>query len=202
MVFALTVFLVYCGLCNPAAPSLHWELVFPRSVIGEDLDCGKDISRLALVSHIAVQLEQVRQENMVQLQLDSILQKKWLCLRATSAQCTSEMELGTEHRHWDLSLWLNYKPVLCHEDLDKNCHWIMPVKHYTLALWWFLYCVFSSVYSHHPHIIILILAPTDLVAEAPWKYLKSDWVVWAVMFSQAFWEQNFRVNPMGLNLFS
>lgn len=60
--YQLTVFLVYCGQCNPVAPSLHWELVFPRRIIDEDLNCGKDVSRLTQVSHIEVQLEQVRKE--------------------------------------------------------------------------------------------------------------------------------------------
>lgn len=130
-------------------------------------------------------------KGVVQLQLDSILQKKHQHRDETALPQSylSSVHLWSGVGNWtvtfrDLSLWLSYKPVLCHEDLDKNCHWIKErrstVKHDILALWWFLHYVFSS-YPFTPAtsqiITLILLAPTDLVAEGPWKYPKRGWIV-------------------------
>lgn len=187
----LTVFLVYCGPCNPVTHHCTENWSFLGGLLMRIWTVIKLSSGWHWCPTLMYNRNRWGRKDIVQTQIDSILQKKHQHRAETALPQSypSSVHLWNRAGNWtltfrDLSLWLNYKPVLCHEDLEKNCQWIKErrstVKHYPLALWWFLHCMFSSssIYSHHlPDHHISLLALTDLVAEVAWKYLRSDWVV-------------------------
>lgn len=189
----LTVFLVYCAPCNPVVHHCteNW------SCLGGLLMRIWTMVKMSPGWHLCPTLmyswNRWGRKDVMQLQHDSVLQKKHQHRDETALP---QSYLNSVHL-WnrvgngaltfrDLSLWLNYRPVLCHEDLnpDKNCHWVkerrITVKHYALALWWFLhymYCPHLFTLTTSQIITVILLALADLVAEVLWKYLRSDWVV-------------------------
>lgn len=187
----LTVFLVYRGPCNPVAHHCTENWSFLGRLLMRIWTAVKMSSGWHWCPTLRYNRNRWGRKDVVQLQLDCILQKKHQRKDETALPQSylSSVHLWNRAGNWtltfrDLSLWLNYKPVLCHEDLEKSCHWIKErrstVKHFLLLCGDF--CTICSL--PHPFtlttsqiITSILLAPTDLVAEVAWKYLRSDWVV-------------------------